>query len=243
MRFEPLKVGELAGRTGVTVRTLHHYDEIGLVVPSHRTEAGHRYYAAGDVARLQQVISLKHLGFSLDEVRGCLHRQGFAPLDVVRRHRARLKEQIDLQKQLCDRLDALAGLLASAEEVSADEFLKTIEVMTVIETLYTPDEMKQFEEAGKAVGQDEITAVQDAWGKLLPEIRANLHLDPAGEKAQELGRKWEELTARTMAGFKPFPGLAQKIEGNYKAGKFEGFPGAPQAAEFEFMAKVKAARK
>ena len=75
MRVEALKVGELAKRTGLTVRTLHHYDEIGLLRPSLRTEAGHRLYTTVDVARLQQVLSLRQLGFGLEEVRDCLGRQ------------------------------------------------------------------------------------------------------------------------------------------------------------------------
>jgi len=74
MPFEALKVGELARRTGLTVRALHHYDEIGLLRPSLRTEAGHRLYSEGDVARLQRVLSLRQLGFSLEEVRDCLDR-------------------------------------------------------------------------------------------------------------------------------------------------------------------------
>src|SRR5947208_11746752 len=91
MRFEALKVGELARRTGLTVRTLHHYDAIGLLRPSLHTESGHRLYTAGDVARLQQVLSLRQLGFSLEEVRGCLDRTGFSPMEVIRLHAARLR--------------------------------------------------------------------------------------------------------------------------------------------------------
>ncbi len=56
MRFKALKVGELAQRTGLTVRTLHHYDAIGLLRPSLHTEAGYRLYTAGDITRLQQVL-------------------------------------------------------------------------------------------------------------------------------------------------------------------------------------------
>ena len=59
MNFEALKVGELARRTGLTVRTLHHYDEIGLLRPSLHTDSGHRLYTGRDVARLQQVLSLR----------------------------------------------------------------------------------------------------------------------------------------------------------------------------------------
>ena len=72
-------MGELAKRTGVTVRTLHHYDEIGLLRPSRHTESGHRLYTAVDVARLQRILSLRQLGFALEEVRDCLDRPGFSP--------------------------------------------------------------------------------------------------------------------------------------------------------------------
>src|SRR5579871_3406416 len=101
MRFEALKVGELARRTGLTVRTLHHYDEIGLLKPSLHSAAGHRLYTAADVARLQQILSLRQLGFSLDEVRLCLDDTGFAPTEVLRRQVARLRERIDWQQKLC----------------------------------------------------------------------------------------------------------------------------------------------
>ena len=50
-----LKIGELAKQTGLSIRTLHHYDEIGLLVPSHRTEADHRLYSNEDIIRLQQI--------------------------------------------------------------------------------------------------------------------------------------------------------------------------------------------
>src|SRR5437016_7975257 len=101
MGFEALKVGELARRTGLTIRTLHHYDEIGLLKPSLHTEAGHRLYTAGDVARLQQVVSLRQLGFALEEIHACLDRPEFAPLEVIGLHLARLREQMELQRKLC----------------------------------------------------------------------------------------------------------------------------------------------
>jgi DNA-binding transcriptional MerR regulator len=63
-----LTVGRLAGLAGVTVRTLHHYDEIGLVTPSGRSPAGYRVYAAADVERLRQVLTYRRLGFGLREV-------------------------------------------------------------------------------------------------------------------------------------------------------------------------------
>src|SRR5947209_4666850 len=116
MRFEALKVGELAKRTGLTVRTLHHYDEIGLLKPSLHTESGHRLYTAADVARLQQVLSLRQLGFALEEIAACLDRPGYSPLEVIRLHVARLREQIELQRGLCERLEGLAAVFRTVGE-------------------------------------------------------------------------------------------------------------------------------
>jgi len=242
MRFDALKVGELARRTGLTVRTLHHYDEIALLKPSLHTEVGHRLYTAGDVARLQQVLSLRQLGFSLEEVRDCLNGGRFSPLKVIGLHLTRLREQIGLQ-QLCERLEALAAHLHAAGEVSAEEFLRTIEVMTMMENLYTPEQNKQFAEVGKQTGPEEIRAVEQAWTALLQEVRAGRDLDPATPQAQALARRWDELSERTMRGYQAFPELKQAIADNYQQGRFEGHALAPQAADFAFIERVKAARQ
>lgn len=241
------KVGELAARTGLTVRTLHHYHAIGLLSPSGRTGSphgsGHRLYTAADVARLQQIQSLKMLGFSLEQVREYLTRTGYDPRQVVRAHLRRVRGQVEELRRLADRLTALATALDQAEAVSADEFLKAIEEMTMIEKMYTPEQLKQFEEVGKQVGPEEIEAVQNLWTALLADVRANRHLDPASPEAQALGRRWEELTERTMRGYQNFPALKQAIADNYRQGKFEGFDRAPQAADVAFIERVKAARK
>ena len=243
MRFEALKVGELARRTGLTIRTLHHYDEIGLLKPSLHTESGHRLYTDRDIARLQRVLSLRQLGFSLEEVRECLNRPGFSPLEVVVLHLARLREQIELQRQLCERLDGIAAHLRAAGNVSAEEFLQTIEVMTMMEKLYTPEQRQQFQEAGALAGPEEIRAVEEAWTALLSEVRASRDLDPTSPQAQALAQRWDELGERTMRGYQAFPELKEAISENYKQGRFEGHDRAPQAADFAFIERVKAARQ
>ncbi|HEY1547461.1 MAG TPA: MerR family transcriptional regulator [Kofleriaceae bacterium] len=83
-------VGELAKLTGITVRTLHHYDEIGLVQPSDRSRAGYRLYADDDVLRLQHVLVYKELGLPLDEIAALLDDPAFSRIDALQRHRATL---------------------------------------------------------------------------------------------------------------------------------------------------------
>ena len=79
MRSENLgmKVGELARLTGISVRTLHYYGEIGLLLPPLRSESGHRLYGAKQIARLQQIRSLRQLGFTMKEVRAVLKSRSF----------------------------------------------------------------------------------------------------------------------------------------------------------------------
>jgi DNA-binding transcriptional MerR regulator len=195
MRFEALKVGELAKRTGLTVRTLHHYDDIGLLKPSLKTESGHRLYTGRDVARLQQVLSLRQLGFSLDQVRDCLDRPGFSPREVVVLHVARLREQIELQRRLCDRLEAIAIHLSGAEEVSADEFIRTIEDMTMIENYYTAEQMEYLKKRGELIGEERMRQAPADWSELIAQVRAEMEKGtaPTSPYVQSLAQRWLAL--------------------------------------------------
>ena len=206
-----LKVGELARRTGLTVRTLHHYDEIGLLSPSHRTESGHRLYTAEDVARLQQIVSLRQLGFSLEEVRDCLGRADFSPREVIRLHVARLREQIALQERLCERLEGIGRLLEVAEAVSAEDFLRTIEGVSMVEKYYTPEQLEYLAERRKQVGEERIKEVEAEWPRLMAEVRAEMEkgTDPADPKVQELARRWTGLVKEFTGGD---PGIEQSVK-------------------------------
>ena len=96
------KIGELARRTGLTVRTLHHYDEIGLLSPAQRSDGGHRVYDEADVQRLYRIVSLRSLGFPLDAIAQALDSQGFDPKEAVDDHLGRLEAQIDHEQQVLD---------------------------------------------------------------------------------------------------------------------------------------------
>jgi MerR family transcriptional regulator, thiopeptide resistance regulator len=100
----PLTVGRVAELAGVTVRTLHHYDEIGLVRPSRRTAAGYRAYSAADVERLRQVLVYRRLGFGLREVAEMVSD---ASADMV----AHLRRQRELVAAQRDHMDALVAAI------------------------------------------------------------------------------------------------------------------------------------
>ena len=196
MRPSAMRVGELAKRTGVSVRTLHYYDEIGLLAPAQRSEAGYRLYVAEDVVRLQQIKSLRQVGFTLEEIREWLDRPGFSPQHVIGLHINRLREQIALQRQLCERLEALVSGLRRAEaEISVEEFIQAIEVMSMVEKYYTPEQLVWLKERANQIGQARIREVEAEWPVLMAEVRAEMEkgTDPASERVQALAKRWTGL--------------------------------------------------
>ncbi|MFI2436522.1 MerR family transcriptional regulator [Streptomyces sp. NPDC018693] len=102
-------VGQVAGYAGVTVRTLHHYDDIGLLVPSERSHAGHRRYSDADLDRLQQILFYRELGFPLDEVAALLDDPEVDP-------RAHLRRQHELLTARIEKLRKMAAAVEQAME-------------------------------------------------------------------------------------------------------------------------------
>jgi MerR family transcriptional regulator, thiopeptide resistance regulator len=102
-------VGQVAGFAGVTVRTLHHYDDIGLLAPSGRSHAGHRRYGDDDLDRLQQILFYRELGFPLDEVAALLDDPAADP-------RAHLRRQHELLTARIERLQKMAAAVEHAME-------------------------------------------------------------------------------------------------------------------------------
>ncbi|MER6027459.1 MerR family transcriptional regulator [Streptomyces sp. NPDC001851] len=105
-------VGQVAAFAGVTVRTLHHYDEIGLLVPSERTYAGHRRYNDADLDRLQQILFYRELGFPLDEVAALLDDLATGRGDP----RAHLRRQHELLTARIEKLQKMAAAVEHAME-------------------------------------------------------------------------------------------------------------------------------
>jgi DNA-binding transcriptional MerR regulator len=215
MRPPPWKVGDLARRTGLSVRTLHWYDEIGLLPPSCHTESGHRLYTATDAMRLQQILSLRQLGFALEEVRACLDRADFSPVSLIETHLARLRQQMEVQRRLCERLESIAGRLHAAETVSVEDLLQTIEDMTMFEKYYTPEQLEQLKVRKEQVGAERIQQVEAEWPKLMAEVQAEMDKgsNPAGAPVQALARRWMALVHEFTGGD---VGIEKSLQGMYQ---------------------------
>lgn len=215
MPTEAMKVGALAKRTGLSVRTLHYYDEIELLSPSAHSEGGHRLYTAADIARLQQIRSLRQLGFSLEQTRECLSRPDYSPRQVIAAHLARLREQIALQERLCTSLEEIARWLAAADPVSVEHFLCTIERITMVEKYYTPEQLEYLKQRREIVGEERIREVEAEWPRLMAEVRAEMEkgTDPSDPRVQALAQRWMGLVQEFTGGD---PGIAQSLKTMYE---------------------------
>lgn len=207
-----LKIGDLASRSGVSIRTLHHYDEIGLLSPSHRTESGHRVYGREEVVRLQQVLSLRQMGFSLDRIRDLLDRRGMEPRRVIELHIERLRESVASQQQLIAKLESVAAHAATAD---VNEFLETMEMMTTFEKYYTKEQLETLARRREALGEEKMREVQEEWPRLIASVRAEMErgTDPKDPKVQALARRWNELIHAFTGGD---PGIEQSLRNFYR---------------------------
>ncbi|WP_044639844.1 MerR family transcriptional regulator [Risungbinella massiliensis] len=122
------KVGELAKLTGLTIRTLRYYDQIGLFSPSEYTEAGHRLYNQADLSRLQQILSLKELGLSLEEIRSALAETYYDPSRVISLQIARLKKNIQLQQTMLQELEHVWEMMQQNRPLTLDDFTRLLEL-------------------------------------------------------------------------------------------------------------------
>lgn len=190
-----LKVGELARRSGVSVRTLHYYDEIGLVSPGRHSAGGHRLYGPPDVARLQQVVSLRELGFSLDEIRACLGGDGPSVLETVETHLARVTDAIAVQQQLAQRLQSLAQHLRTAERTSVGVLADTLQAIATVERYYTSEQRDSLRQRAQEVGESRLHEVETEWANLVADVRHEMEggTDPRSETMAALAVKWRGL--------------------------------------------------
>lgn len=212
------RVGELAEQAGISVRALHHYDEIGLLAPSRRSDAGYRLYTPDDIARLQQIRLLQGLGFSLSEIKDLLDRDRVSPRRVIGLRIERLEAQIELERRLCRRLEAIGERLANDEEIPTEDFIQTMEMMSMTEkakSYYSDEQLAYLEERGRQVGEERIREVEAEWPELIAEIRAEMEGDtaPTDERVRALGRRWQALVEEFTGGD---PGIAASLQRMYE---------------------------
>jgi DNA-binding transcriptional MerR regulator len=189
-----LKVGELATRSGLTVRTLHHFDEIGLLKPSARSEAGYRLYSRDDVARLHGIQALRHLGLPLKEIGAMLAGDGRSlPMIVARQIRA-LDHEIAQASELRGRLALMMERFEVGTQPEMADWLGALEMMATYARYFSADEIKRI--------HGNWHRIEVEWPELEADVRQMMARGvPATDLAvQPLAQRWMGLIHHWLDG-------------------------------------------
>ena len=236
------RIGEVAAATGLTVRTLHHYDEIGLLAPSGRSDGGYRLYADDDVRRLYRIVAFRRLGFALGEIGALLDGDGADPRAVIRAQLERLDAEAATREALRGRLARLLDALDGANGAAADLFLEAIEGMTMSERYYTPEQLAQLEQRRNALGEEGMRKAEADWAALIAEaeeLRAS-GAAPTDPRTQALAARWAALVEQFTGGD---PGIHASLNTMYRTeGADRASRGALSPEVFAWMGEAMAAR-
>lgn len=186
-----MKIGELAKHTGLTVRTLHHYHDIGLLLPSIRTDAGYRLYACDDVARLHKIQALKQFGFALADIGNLLAGDGTTLPDIIAQQLQNLAQQMAQAERLQRQLQTLQTQIGQGQQPSLTDWLNTLEMMTMYDKYFTPAELAELEQNKANANTD----LETAWPPLVAAVRKLMveGIAPEHPDMQALTRQWLEL--------------------------------------------------
>ena len=239
------KIGELSRLTGLTVRTLHHYDHVGLLRPSGRTGAGHRRYDEQDVARLYRIMALRELGLPLETIGGLL-AGGPDLADLLREHLGHVEAQLAAFRRLRSRLAMLLSTVRGAGQPTSIDLLAVIEEMSkvdeTVKNYFTEEQLAALAERRERIGDAAIESVQAEWPELIAKVQAEMDAgtDPAEPRVRALAKRWMELLEAFHGGD---PGLRDSLYQMQaeNSGQISQQYGGPTPELIEYVTRANAA--
>ncbi|HZU69866.1 MAG TPA: MerR family transcriptional regulator [Ktedonobacteraceae bacterium] len=227
--------GEFAQKASVSVRTLRFYDKVGLLTPSQYTEAGYRLYTDADFFRLQQILALKFLGFSLEEIKCCLQVGPTALQASLALQKAMMQEKREQLNAIIAAIDETEKLLRTHKD-DWEPIIHVIQVMQMTqsnewrnkyftdeqlqkmqelsEKSYTPEQRQKLAEWGKNWSEEDQRVASQKWSTTLAELQRLLATgaDPASPEAQDFIGRWLALIGEFTHGD---PGITEGLKKYY----------------------------
>ena len=186
-----ITIGQLAQRAGISSRTLRFYDEIGLLKPSARTTSGYRAYAHPEIRRLQQIQSLRAVGFSLDSIRQQLDGSSVNYREIVQAHLGKLDLQLQRLQNLRTRLLWLDAVLTHDGNLNNEDLLQILEDISMLEQQVPAAQYAAMQKRHQELGDERAEATRQEWGELIEQFRQLQVADTplTSERAQQLRNK------------------------------------------------------
>ncbi|WP_274911564.1 MerR family transcriptional regulator [Streptomyces sp. WZ-12] len=251
MSFEQTwKIGALASASGVTVRTLHHWDRIGLLSPSRRTVSGHREYTEQDVVRLYQVLALRRLGLGLGTIATCLD-VGVDPVRLVAEQLSDVEAALASLEALRQRLTHIHGELTAARPPEAATLIGALQAMRgtgpaadqALRRHVDEDHIRVLEDRARALGPAAPYLLEIEWPELYRRAEAlrAAGTDPGAPQVQRIVARMDELGALFSGGEET---LSTAVKGAWQRepAAMSGDPAAPADAWQHLTAYLDRAR-
>lgn len=167
-----MRIGDVAKLVGATVRTLHHYHQIGLLIPSHLTEGGHRLYTEKDIQKLYQIAALKNFGFALDEIRDMLGTTTSDPTQLIKIQLDKANEALSRQMELCHALREIQQSLENCHSPSIQEMAEIIMMMQMNTKQYLSEEqIAELKLRYKSSSDQETIQREEEWFSFIDQLK------------------------------------------------------------------------
>jgi MerR family transcriptional regulator, thiopeptide resistance regulator len=193
-------VKQVSELTGVSIRTLHYYDEINLLNPSKVGANGYRYYDEAALLRLQQILFYREVGLELEQIKAILDSPDFDLLSALRAHRAALQEKIERLQGLVSTVDSTIMHLAGEVEMSKKKLFegfspeKQEHYERVARLQYGPDIVNASIKRWNSYGKAQQDAVRQEGGQIYTDLVTAIEAEksPQGEEVQAILQRWHE---------------------------------------------------
>jgi DNA-binding transcriptional MerR regulator len=210
-----MKIKEVADLTGISVRTLHYYDEIGLLQPEQTTSAGYRIYKEDNLDPLQQILLFREMGLPLSKIKEILRDPAYNRTEVLQMHRQYLLEKRNRIDQMIDTVERTIRYTRGEMTMTNKEKFQGFDFS------HNPHEAEArkrwgdqiVDEANRKIsmlGTDERQVLSGQYNSIFHKLAAIRHLDPASDEAQAGIGEWYDLL-NAMGSYSPeaFRGLGQ----------------------------------
>ena len=195
-------VGEFAALAGVTVRTLHHYDETGLLKPSQHTRSKARLYREEDLLRLQQILTFKHIGFSLEEIHDMLESQSYDLRETLRIQKQALDQRIAELQHISETLGVLMQS-DTADTALVGDIIRALQSgakFRWISAYYTDEQRAWLAERAKDYSPEQMLVDARVWEQIYDDFRANMHKPYDHPDVQAIAARMQNLIDRFTQG-------------------------------------------
>ncbi len=191
-------IKQLADLAGVSVRTLHYYDEVGLLKPQSRSASGYRYYGEEAIVRLQQIMFFRELGFSLEEIGKIVSRPDFDVLEALKSHRTLLMKKVERVNELLATIDKTIKQLKGETKMQIKEYYQGFSDEQIekyrqeVRERWGEKTLLESEERVMKMGKEKFAALQAEGGAIFKSISGNMAKGFDSAEVQKQVAKWRQ---------------------------------------------------